>query len=136
MPAIAALSVKKADEVTLLTYDALTGAAGDGSKAVWRQDTGAVAAMPVGHRAMLTFSAKNNGPMTARRMTLQFKVPYSLLNASTGRYETQDTMILDVNAVIPTAIPASAIAEFVHQGLNACSTVLIKDSIKAGYPPQ
>lgn len=50
MPTMANLTVKKYDGVTDIVYDALSASGGDGSPAVWRQDTGAVAALPVGLR--------------------------------------------------------------------------------------
>lgn len=86
MPTMAALSVKKADETTNITYDVLTPSPGDGGVAVWRQDTGAAAGMPVGQRATLTVGAGFNGPRTARRLTLTFKRPYSYIDANGKRF--------------------------------------------------
>lgn len=136
MPAMANLTVKKADETTNIVYDALTGAAGDGSKAVWRQDTGAAAGMPVGHRAILEMRTSENGPRTARRANIDYKRPYSTQNSVTTKYEASDTFLMNISAVIPKAIPASEIAESVHQALNCAAQALIKDALKAGYSPQ
>jgi hypothetical protein len=136
MPSAANISVKKADEVTNIVYDVLTGAAGDGSKAVWRQDTGAAAGMPVGHRAILEMRTTSNGPRTARRATIDYKRPYSTQNTVTSKYETSDAFVLSVSVVLPTSIPASELAESVHQACNLVSATLIKDALKAGYSPQ
>jgi len=136
MPAMANLTVKKADETTNITYDALTGAAGDGSKAVWRQDTGAAAGMPVGHRATLEMRTLSNGPKTARRSLIDYKRPYSTQNTVTSKYESSDSFVLNANAVMPLAIPASELAESVHQACNLLAQALIKDALKAGYSPQ
>lgn len=136
MPAMANLTVKKADETTNIVYDALTGAAGDGSKAVWRQDTGAAAGMPVGHRATFEMSTTDNGPRTARRAQLTYKRPYSTQNSVTTKYEASDSFVLNATAVLPKAIPASELAESVHQACNILAQTLLKDALKAGYAPQ
>lgn len=136
MPAMAALVVKKADEVTNITYDALTGAAGDGSSAVWRQDTGAVAGVPVGHRAVLEMKTVNNGSKTARRAVLTYSRPYSTLNTVTSKYETKDSVVARLEMTIPVAIPASEISEGVRQFLNCAAATLVKQSAEAGYAPQ
>lgn len=138
MPAVANLVVKKADETTNITYDALTGAAGDGSKAVWRQDTGAVAAMPIGHRPILTMATVWNGPRSARRAVLEFKAPYSVLNASTGLYQSNDSVVGRVEITVPQAIPNTFINEAVYQFLNLLGLAngQVKQSVSGGYAPQ
>jgi hypothetical protein len=136
MPAIASLVVKKADEATNITYDALVGAAGDTSQAVWRQDTGAVAGMPIGHRAVLTMQTTDNGPKSARVVKITYKRPYSTQNTTTSKYEATDFAIASISMTLPKAIPASEINESVHQFLNCVSTTLIKQSADVGYAPQ
>lgn len=136
MPAMANLVCKKADETTNITYDALTGAAGDGSKAVWRQDTGAAAGLPVGHRATLEMRTMNNGPRTARRAEITYKRPYSTQNTTTSKYEATDSNLGTLTFTLPTAIPASEQIEAVYQFLNLCAQGLVKQAINAGYSPQ
>lgn len=138
MAAMANLTVKKADETTNIVYDALTGAAGDGSKAVWRQDTGATAGLPVGHRAVLSMATVWNGPRTARRAVLEFKRPYSTQNSVTTKYETTDAVVARVEITVPQAIPASEVNESVYQLLNllGLTSGLVKLSVAAGYAPQ
>lgn len=138
MPNMASITSKKADEVTNIVYDALTGAAGDGSKSVWRQDTGAAAGLPVGHRAVLSMATTWNGPRTARRAVIEFKRPYSTLNTTTSKYETADAVVARLEFTLPQAIPASELNESVYQFLNAMGLAsgLIKQSIAAGYAPQ
>lgn len=136
MPAVAAIVVKKADETTNITYDALTGAAGDGSAAVWRQDTGAVAGMPVGHRASLEMKTVNSGTKSARRALFVYKYPYSTQNTVTSKYEAADLVEVSMNATMPKAIPASVLSEAVRQAMNLFQSTLIKQSLEAGYAPQ
>lgn len=135
MPAMANITVKKADETTNIVYDALTPGGGDGIKALWRQDTGAVAGLPVGHRAEMTMKCVWNGPRTGRRALIEFKRPYSTQDSTTTRYVTTDSVVMKIDVLVPQAIPASEIAEAVHQGLNLLASSLVKDAVKAGFPP-
>lgn len=138
MPAVANIVVKKADETTNITYDALTGAAGDGSKAVWRQDTGAAASLPVGMRAMMTMATVSNGPRTARRAVIEFKRPFATLNPSTNRWESSDSVVSRLEVTVPQGIPASEISESVFQYFNLLGAAngLIKQAVVAGFAPQ
>lgn len=138
MPAVANIVVKKADETTNITYDALTGAAGDGSKAVWRQDTGAAVGLPVGMRAMMTMATVSNGPRTARRAVIEFKRPYATLNINTNRYESTDSVVGRLEVTVPQGIPASEISESVFQYFNLLGVAngLIKQAVVAGFAPQ
>lgn len=135
MPAMANIVVKKADETTNITYDALTPAGGDGSQAVWRQDTGAVAGLPVGMRAVLKMKTVNNGPRTARRAIIDFKRPYAVLNSTTGRYETLDADVAHIEFNLPENIPAAERNESVYQCFNLAAAALIKQATAAGYSP-
>jgi hypothetical protein len=132
---MASLTVKKADETTNIVYDALTPAGGDGSDAVWRQDTGAAAGMPVGHRALLTMRTVNNGPRTARRAVITFTRPYSTLNTVTSKYEAKDSVVARLELTLPTAIPGSELSESTRQFLNCVQQTLIKQAVESGYAP-
>lgn len=136
MPAMASLVVKKADETTNITYDALTGSGGDNSDAVWRQDTGAAAGLPVGHRAILTMRTVNNGPRTARRAVLTYSRPYSTQNTVTSKYETKDQVVARLEMTLPVAIPATELSESVRQFLNCAAATLVKQACESGYAPQ
>lgn len=131
MPSIANVTVKKADGTTDIVYDALTGAAGDGSPAVWRQDTGANAALPVGFRALVQMSSVNNGPKTARRLVVTFKRPYAVLNSTTGRYESYDENFGRFEFTGPNAIPASENSEAAHQLTNLLASAHFKACLVA-----
>lgn len=135
MPAMASLTVKKADTTTDIVYDALAGSPGDGTPAYWRQDTGATAGLPVGHRPFFKFGSKWNGNKTARQMTFEFVYPYALLNSTTNEYTVKDRCVMTGIMTTPAAIPIGYINEFVHQGLNLLSQTLIKASASAGFAP-
>jgi len=133
---MAALVVKKADDVTNITYDVLTPSSGDNSPAVWRQDTGASVAIPLGMRALLAMKALWNGPKTARRTVIDYKRPYPVLNTATGRYESIDSVVIHVEVTAPQGMPPAEINEGVYQGLNCCGALLTRQSAAAGFGPQ
>lgn len=137
MPSMANLVVKKADETTNITYDAIAPAAGDGAFAVWRQDTGAVAGLPLGHRAILSMSTKWNGPRTARKVTVRYVRPYSVLNSTTNRYESLDSVVGELVFTVPQAIPAAEVNESIYQAFNCIGLAsgLIKQSAAGGWAP-
>jgi len=135
MPAMASITVKKLDTVTDVIYDAVTGSPGDTGLALWRQDTGQPAALPLGHRAWLSFATRFNGPRTARRFIGQYVMPYTVLNASTGRYEAKDRIVFDLSGVMPQEIPVTFLSEGAYQGLNLFGSLLIKQAAASGYAP-
>lgn len=133
MPAMASITVKKLDGTTDIVYDAITGSPGDTGMAMWRQDTGANAALPQGQRAVLLSGSKWNGPRTARRFTLQFTRPYSVLNSSTGRYEAKDQAVGGAFLILPQEIPVAENGEASYQFLNLCGALLIRQCAAAGF---
>jgi hypothetical protein len=137
MPAMASLTVKKADETTNIVYDALVASPGDNGSALWRQDTGAVAGLPVGMRATLTMSTTWNGPRTARRAVITYKRPYPVLNSSTGRYESVDAAVMRLEFTMPQGLPATEANESAYQAMNCIGLAsgLIKQCLAAGYAP-
>jgi hypothetical protein len=130
MPTLASLTVKKADETTNIVYDALRG---DGSEDVWRQDTGAAAGMPVGHRAMLNVKTADNSQRTARRIVVTYTRPYSTQNTVTSKYEAKDQFFARLEMTQPNAIPGSEQSESARQFLNLVNQTLIKQITETGY---
>jgi hypothetical protein len=135
MPTMASMTVKKADEVTNITYDAVTGAGGDGSPAVWRQDTGANAALPIGLRNLLKLWTVSNGPKTARQVKFTFTAPYALQDSTTTKFSASDRVVAEGIITLPNAIPAANQAEANHQFLNLMAQALVKSAADAGYAP-
>lgn len=134
MPAMASITVKKFDGTTDIVYDALSASGGDGSPAVWRQDTGAAAGLPVGLRPILKLSSTWNGPKTARQMKYNFVMPYAVQDSTTTKYSATDRIVADGIITLPQAIPAANINE-VYQLLNLLAATLVKQSVAAGYSP-
>lgn len=133
MPAMASITVKKLDNTTDIIYDQITGSPGDTGMAMWRQDTGANAALPQGQRASALMGSKWNGPRTARRWTVQYARPYSVLNSSTGRYEAKDQIVGGAFLILPQEIPVAELGEGAYQFLNLCGSLLFRQCAGAGY---
>lgn len=135
MPTMANITVKKADGTTDIVYAALAPAGADGTKAVWRQDAGQPAAMPVGHRAILEVRAVSNGPGTARRVEGVFKRPYSFDNTVTGVREVRDTVVGNFSVTLPKNMPAAELNEGSFQFANLMASALLKAAYADGYAP-
>lgn len=135
MPAMASIVVKKYDGVTDITYDSVAGSGGDGSPAVWRQDTGANAALPVGLRSLFKLWSVSNGPKTARQTKFNFVSPYAVQDSTTTRYSASDRVVIDGIMTVPQAIPAGNINEAIYQACNLLASTLVKQAAAAGYAP-
>lgn len=135
MPSMASITVKKADGTTDIVYDALSASGGDSSPAVWRQDTGASASLPVGLRSLFKLWTQWNGPKTARQMKINFVSPYAVQDSTTSLYSAKDRVVLDAIITVPQGIPASQINEAVAQAFNLMASTLVKASGQAGYAP-
>jgi hypothetical protein len=135
MPAIASITVKKSDGTTDIVYDALSGSGGDSSPAVWRQDTGAVAGLPVGLRKVLKMLTKWNGPKTARQVQFDYTYPYAIQDSTTTLYSSKDRVVFNGIMTTPQGIPANEIQEACYQFGNLMAATLIKQSASGGYAP-
>jgi hypothetical protein len=131
---MASITVKKFDGVTDIVYDALSASGGDGSPAVWRQDTGAAAGLPVGLRPILKLTSTWNGPKTARQMKYNFVMPYAVQDSTTTKYSATDRIVADGIITMPQGIPAANLNE-VYQLLNLLAALLVKQAVAAGYSP-
>jgi len=135
MPAMANITVKKFDGTTDIVYDALSGSGGDGSPAVWRQDTGAAGGLPVGLRKLFKLWTNWNGPKTARQMKFNFVAPYAVQDTTTTLYSAKDRVVFDGVVTIPQGLPSTEINEAIYQGLNLLASTLVKQSGASGYSP-
>jgi len=132
---MASLTVKKADNTTDIVYDALSAAGGDGSPAVWRQDTGGTAALPVGLRKLFTMFTKWNGPKTARQANFSFTYPYVVQDSTTTLYTAKDKVVFSGIVTLPSAIPQATLDEAAAQFANLLATSLVRSAVASGYAP-
>lgn len=135
MPSMASITVKKKDGTTDIVYDALTGAGSDGSPAVWRQDTGATATLPVGMRAMFWLKSLWNDRKTARKLPFHYERPYATQDSTTTKWSSSDKIVIDGVMTLPQGIPSSEIDEGVYQAMNLLASTLVKQSGSAGFAP-
>lgn len=136
MPSMASITVKKFDGTTDIVYDALSASGGDLSPAVWRQDTGAAAGLPVGLRPTLKLLTKWNGPKTARVADVEYVYPYATQDTTTTLYSAKDRAVFRNGAwTLPQGMPASVLNEAAYQFGNLMGSSLIKASMAAGYAP-
>ncbi len=135
MPTMASITVKKFDGTTDIVFDAISASGGDSSPAVWRQDTGAAAGLPVGLRSLFKLFQSWNGPKTARVLRGQLRFPYAVQDTTTTLYSAKDTLPIEVTVTVPQALPATQINEAVYQAMNLMASTLVKQSLAAGYAP-
>lgn len=135
MPTMASITVKKKDGTTDIVYDNLAASGGDTSPAIWRQDTGAAAGLPVGLRALFRMFQAWNGPKTARVMRMFMRHPYAVQDSTTTLYSSKDSVAVDITVTVPQSIPAAFIGEAVYQSMNLAAATLVKQSLETGYAP-
>lgn len=135
MPSMASVTVKKSDGTTDIVFDALSASAGDGVPAVWRQDTGNTAALPVGLRSKLALMSKSNGPKTARQVEMNISFPYAVQDSTTTLYQAKDQVVWKVFVTLPEGIPATWLKEASYQGANLIASALVKSVLETGYAP-
>lgn len=135
MPAMASITVKKADNTTDIIYDQLTAAGSDGTPAVWRQDTGVAAGVPVGLRTTFKSASAWNGPKTARQVTFEYTLPYRTQDSTTTLYSASDKAVFKGIFTLPQAIPATELNEAAAQFGHLMASALIKSVNSSGYAP-
>lgn len=135
MPTMASITVKKFDGTTDIVYDAVAASGGENSPAVWRQDTGAAAGLPVGLRNGITLTTKWNGPKTARQAVINAAFPYATQDTTTTLYSSKDRIVFNGTFTLPQGLPASVLNEAAAQIPNLIAAALMKSSLAAGYAP-
>jgi hypothetical protein len=135
MPTMADITVTKADNATNITFNALNASGGDSSPALWRQDTGAAAGLPVGLRSLFKLSSKWNGPKTARQLQFELSFPYAVQDSTTTLYSAKDRVVYSGVITLPQGIPSAQINEAASQGLKLLASALVISSAQAGYAP-
>lgn len=135
MPSMASITVKKFDGTTDIIYDALSASGGDNSPAVFRQDTGAVAGLPVGHRAQFKVLSRWNGSRSARLVELEYSRPYATQDSTTTVYSSKDRVVFKGVITCPQGIPATDLNEACYQFANLVASTLVKQSMSSGYAP-
>lgn len=135
MPAMASITVKKADETTNITYDALTPSGGDAGTARWRQDTGAPTGLPTELRSTLFARTIEHNGGKDRKGIVTYRSPYAYQDTTTGLYSSTMGVSGRMELVVPKGMPANAQSEGIRQFCNLLAAALIKQMLEAGYAP-
>lgn len=132
MPALSNIIVKKADGTTDVTYTAITGAAGDGSPALFRNNT--VGTSPA-ERPNITIGARWNGPRTARRVDCNFAWP--TISTDMGGKKTVSGKFTGMATFsAPQDQDVTAITEAAYQFGNLVAAAIVKASFAEGLAPR
>lgn len=113
-----------------VTYVALQRAAGDGSFAVWSDTTNEI---PI-FRPTFKLSTKSNGPGTARRVSVDYRVP-QLLQQPDNTFVVRDTLIFTVSGIVPARIAEDEIEKAVALFTNLLKNSQVTDSLTTGQTP-
>ncbi len=132
MPAMANITVKKADGTTDIVYSGISPSAGDTVPALWRCEAVSTAA---GLRPTLQMLTKWNGPRTARRMEASFQYPEIVTDSVTSVSRVRNRIPVTISAVIPVEVPDSVVNEAVAQAFNLVASALFKSSTSSGFAP-
>lgn len=130
MPNMANITVKKFDGVTDVIYTALTPSSGDGTAARWRVDTGYAHAAA---KPSLSLVSRFNGPKSARRIELEYGMPFTSLDTTTGLTAVVATVPVKLSVVVPLSVPDAVVNEAVAQACNLVNSPLIRSCFTSGY---
>lgn len=132
MPQMAALTVKKLDGTTDVTYEALTPSSGDKTEAKWRMtsvDSGAVAPAL---RKTLTVKSKASVNGQVRIVEGKFVSPEVV---TIGTTESQKTSTFSFTGTVDQNFSEAQAGEYAAQAANLIKSALMQSVLKDGYAP-
>lgn len=132
MATFANLTVKKYDGTTDVVYTAKSPAAGDGSNAIFRNETvGTTVAQQPEFRFRASGSLKKGVPY--RSSNGSYKWPKSITNAATGEVTVVNGTTVTFNVEVNQTMSAAEINESVYQALNLAACAAVKAASRDGY---
>jgi len=134
MPSMANIVVKDASNVDF-TLSALSASAGDKVPARWRADANGFEAVPAGLRPQFEVVSQDNGPKTARRVTVKGFHTAVYTNASTGLVGLTAKVPFSFEIVLPTNIGSADVAQASTIAANFVASTLMKSVYSTGYAP-
>lgn len=130
MPSQANITVKKNDGTTDVIYTALVPSSGDGTPAIWKNQT--VGNAPA-HQPEFRLSSRDAAAGARRAARSTYMYPQIATNTTTSTTSVVDKASADTNWVFPKGMAQADINEFVSQYANLLVSTLVKDCVKAGY---
>lgn len=129
---MAAITVKKNDGTTDQIWTNVQASGGDRSPATWRNTS--VGTAPAFHPEM-NITSRPNADKTVRRIAGTIDWKQSAVGTD-GITRKVNVALGKFDFVLPQGMPSVDLNEFAAQSTNLLASVLIKDSLKAGYAPQ
>jgi len=128
---MAAITIKKNDGTTDQIWTNVQAAAGDGSFAIWRnQSVGIAAAFQPEMRA----KSKPNGDGSVRRIEGQVDWKQSATGTDNITRKV-NTGYVKFEVVAPQGMPTADMNEFASQASNLLGSTMFKNMIKEGFAP-
>ncbi len=133
MPQMADVTTKLANG-TDYVMSALQPSAGDKSPAVWRQESEA-SYLPPAMRSTIAVTAKANQARTVRYINLNYQVPISVEDTSTGTRVPQGVITARVELVIPQNLASSHVENVASILPTFMNSTLMKSVVATQYAP-
>jgi hypothetical protein len=133
MSSIANITVKATNGTSDVVYVAKTPSSGDGTPARWRADAlgGANAFKPE-----LKMTARDNGPKTARNVSLEFSWVQTYTDSTTGLVGVKARAPGTLTLILPNEMPdTTGVNEAVDQFFNLINHASIRTAFKEGFAP-
>lgn len=133
MSAIGNITVKATNGTTDVVYVAKTPSSGDGTPARWRADAlgGASAFKPE-----LKMTARDNGPKTARNVTLEYSWVQTYVDSTTGLTAVKAKAPATLTFILPNEMPdTTGVNEAVDQFFNLINSTSIRTAFKEAFAP-
>lgn len=129
MPAMANITVKNV-ALADVTYVASTPSAGDKSAAVWRLNS---ASTIPGRRPQFTCLTRDNAAKTGRHMSSSYRFPVVVTENGVDRVAA--VIPFNLEGVLPTNVPVSAVLEAFTQYGNLLCSALLRSVAEEGFAP-
>lgn len=132
MPSFANLTVKKYDGTTDVVYTAKSPAAGDGSNAIFRNETvGTTIAQQPEFRFRAQAMSKKGVPY--RVANSSYKWPKSITSSITGEVTVVNGVTVTVQVEVNQTMSGAEVNEAVYQALNLTANAAVKQGFRDGY---
>lgn len=131
MPTMAAITVKKYDGTTDQIWTNVQAAAGDGSFAIWRNQSVGIAAA---FQPEMRVKSRSNGDGSVRRVEGQIDWKQSATGTDNITRKV-NTGYFKFEAVCPQGMPTADNNEFSAQLPNLVGSALFKAMLKEGFAP-
>lgn len=127
MPALADITIKKADAVTNVTFNAVAPSAGDGFPAIWRSNA---ASSIMGHRPVLKILLKDNASKNGRVFQGSVEFPHTSTHPTSGAVIQYAKTPIRFEGTLPGNVPLAEVREAVHQAGNLFVAALVRQILE------